>query len=77
MTNLSELCDVLSNTKYAKIIRPFIPQGDEQLDVPKIETALYTYNFNSLFESINKNTRGKRKKNFLLLSMLLLISEIS
>ena len=40
VTNLSELCDVLSNTKYAKIIRPFIPQGDEQLDVPKIETAL-------------------------------------
>ena len=67
VTNLSELCDVLSNTKYAKIIRPFIPQGDEQLDVPKIETALYTYNFNSLFESINKNTRGKEKKELLAL----------
>lgn len=62
VTSLSELCDILGNTKYAKIIRQFIPQSGEQLDVPKIETALYSYIFDLLFDAINKNTRGKEKK---------------
>ncbi len=65
ITSLEELCDILGNTKYSKIIRQLIPQGDEQLDVPKIETALYTYLFDQLFESINKNTRGSEKKELL------------
>lgn len=62
VTSLSELCDILGNTKYARIIRQFIPQSGKQLDVPKIETALYSYVFDLLFESINKNTKGKEKK---------------
>lgn len=65
INNLEELCDILGNTRYSKIIRQFIPQGDEQLDVPKIETALYTYILNQLYDSINKNTKGSEKKELL------------
>lgn len=67
ITNLSELCDVLGNTKYAKIIRQFIPQSDEMIDVPRIEAALYAHVFNLLIEAINKNTRGSEKKELLAL----------
>lgn len=65
VTNLEELCDVISNTKYSKIIREFIPDAGERLDIPKIETSLYIYNYGQLFDSINKHTKGSEKKELL------------
>lgn len=65
VTSLNELCDILGNTKYARIVRQFIPQSGERLDVPKIETALYNSIFNALYDSICENTRGKERKELL------------
>lgn len=65
VNSLEELCDIISNTKYAKIIREFIPASGEQLDIPKIETALYIYNYGQLFDTVNKVTKGSEKKELL------------
>lgn len=58
----NEVLQVLGNTDYGKILEKFKPASDENIDLPSIENALYTYLYANVFDIINKHTKGKTKK---------------
>ena len=60
--NYSELLAAVEKTKYKKLLEPFRPVGDGELDVPAIENALYSDMYDNLFEIINNHTKGQEKK---------------
>ncbi len=65
VSNFEELCDVIDNTRYSKIVRKFIPRDGEPLDIPKIENALYIYNYELLYDAVNNHTKGSEQKELL------------
>ena len=57
-----DLLRALGNTPYAKVIAPFKPEPGKLLDYTKIENALYTFLYNSVFTMIKKNYKGGAAK---------------
>lgn len=60
--NYDEVLKILGNTGYGKILKPFAPKNHMELDLPGIENALYTYLYKDIFDTVDKHTRGKTKK---------------
>ena len=57
-----DLLRALGNTPYAKVIAPFKPEPGKLLDYTKIENALYTFLYNTVFTMIKKNYKGGAAK---------------
>ncbi|MBQ2672249.1 MAG: V-type ATPase subunit [Clostridia bacterium] len=60
--NYDEFLNVIKNSKYYKVLLPFKNKKGELLDLTAIETALYNYLYEVVFEIINKYVKGSAKK---------------
>ncbi|MGN0456502.1 MAG: V0D/AC39 family V-type ATPase subunit [Acutalibacteraceae bacterium] len=57
-----ELLAAVEKTKYKKLLEPYRPEKDGEIDVPAIENALYSDMYDNLFEIIGNHTKGEEKK---------------
>jgi Archaeal/vacuolar-type H+-ATPase subunit C len=57
-----DLLNALDHTPYREILEPFQPVKGVALDYTAIENALYAYLYSSIFEVIDKYTRGETAK---------------
>lgn len=57
-----EFLKIISKTPYYKILLPFKPSGNQEINLTFAETALYNYLYDIVFGIINKYVRGKAKK---------------
>ncbi|MCQ4022880.1 MULTISPECIES: V-type ATPase subunit [unclassified Ruminococcus] len=60
--NYSEFLAAVEKTRYKKLLEPFRPTNNGELNVPAIENALYSDLYNRLFEIINNHTKGEEKR---------------
>ncbi len=60
--NYDGLLDALDHTPYRELLEPFRPVKGMPINYTGIENALYSYLFSSIFEVINKYTRGETAK---------------
>ncbi|MDF2631731.1 MAG: hypothetical protein K0Q85_327 [Caproiciproducens sp.] len=58
----NDLLDALSHTPYRKLLEGFKPITGIPINYTGIENALYTYLYKSVFEVIDKYTRGQTAK---------------
>lgn len=60
-----DILDVLKGTPFAPLLSPYAGKRPEELDLTTIETRLYRYLYDRVFELIERHTRGKAKKELL------------
>lgn len=60
--SFDDLLNALSHTPYHKLLETFRPVGGLPLNYTGIENALYTYLYSSIFEVIDKYTKGETAK---------------
>lgn len=57
-----EFMKIIKKSPYHKIILPFKPTAGHRMNLTAVETALYNYLYDIVFEIINKYVKGKAKK---------------
>lgn len=57
-----DILDILSKTPYQRIIRPYQVEKGEKIDFTSIERDLYSYYYKYVFEVIDENFSGKKRK---------------
>ncbi len=62
INSYSEILEILKNSEYFNILKPFSPKQGNTLNIPAIENALYTYLFSKAFFITNTYTKGETKK---------------
>lgn len=60
--NYDSFLESIKNSPYYKILLPLKPKPGDHLDITVIETALYTYLYKVMFDTIDKNLRGKNRE---------------
>lgn len=60
--DFDDFLKVVKRSPYYKILLPFKPENGRPLDLAAIETALYNYLYDIVFDFIDKYVRGKDKK---------------
>ncbi len=56
--NYDEFLEAIKNSPYYKILVPMAPDVDDNVDLTKVETALYTYLYKIMFDIIHANLKG-------------------
>ena len=59
--NFSDFLEAIKNSPYYKVLLPLKLEDETDIDITKIETALYTYLYKIMFEMIDSNLKGKNK----------------
>lgn len=59
--NYDEFLAALENSRYKKLLSPYKPASEKNIDVPRIENVMYSDMYDHLFNII-EHTRGKEKK---------------
>lgn len=57
--NYDEFLNAIKNSPYYKVLLPFSPVFNNNINITGIETALYTYLYKIMFEMINKYLKEK------------------
>lgn len=57
-----DILEALKRTPYQKIILPYQVDKDEKIDITSIERDLYRYYYKYVFQVIDENFTGKKKK---------------
>lgn len=57
--NYDEFLEAIKSSPYYKILAPLKPESDDNVDLTKVETTLYTYLYKIMFDMINANLKGK------------------
>lgn len=57
-----EFLKIIKKSPYYKILLPFKPSEGKRINLTGVETALYNYLSDIVFDTINKYVRGKAKK---------------
>ncbi len=57
-----EFLKIIKKSPYYKILLPFKPIGDTRINLTGVETALYNYLYDIVFEIINKYVKGKARR---------------
>ena len=57
-----DILEILSKTPYQRIIRPYQVEKGEKIDFASIERDLYVYYYNYVFQVIEENFHGRKKK---------------
>lgn len=60
--SFSELMDVLKNTDYEKVLRPFCTASIDEFDYAACESALRNYYFDTVLKMIKKGFTGRQRK---------------
>ena len=59
--NYSDFLEAIKNSPYYKVLLPLKLEDDTDVDITKIETALYTYLYKIMFDMIDSNLKGTNK----------------
>lgn len=65
MKNFDDFLEAIKKTKYFALLKPFKPEKLEDLDLTGLENVMYSELYTELFENIEKNIKGRARKELL------------
>ena len=65
--SFESLNHILLTTSYRKVIEPFLEETKESFSFTKLEFAFYVYQYNAIFDMINRLFSGQVKRNLLMM----------